>query len=465
MTRAEDFDAVVIGTGQAGKPLAGALAGAGWKTAIVERDRVGGTCIISGCTPTKTMVASARLAHLARRAGDFGVDAGAVFVDMEAVRERKRHIVDAWSDANKEALEGQEGLELIFGEASFSGPRELTVDLSDGGTRVLAAEKVFVNAGARPKIPDIPGMQAVEYLDSTSVMELGEVPEHLVVLGGGFVGLEFAQMFRRFGSRVSILEKYPRLAPGEDEDVCLALREIMEADGIHLFLDVEVTSVASTAGNGVAVRHRSYQGAEGETRGSHLLVATGRTSNTDLLAPETAGLEVDDRGYLVVNDRLETNVPGVYALGDVNGGPPFTHIAYDDFRIIRANLLEGGSASRADRILPYTLFTDPELGRVGMSEGQARKEGRKIKVAKLPMSKVARAAERDETRGFMKVVVDARTDRILGASMLGIEGGEMAGLLQTAMMGDLPYTALRDGIFAHPTLAESLNNLFSDLED
>ncbi len=467
MADAEFFDAVILGTGQAGKPLARALAEAGWKTAIVERGRVGGTCIVAGCTPTKTMVASARVAYLARRSREYGVKTGTVSVDMAAVRERKRGMVDSWSEGNRKGLESQEGVELIFGEASFSGPREVTVSLRDGGTRTLEADRVFVNTGARPRIPDVPGLTEVGHLDSTSIMELGEVPEHLVILGGGFIGLEFGQMFRRFGADVTILERSPHLAPREDRDVAEALADILEEDGIRLCLDVEVSAVTPSPEGGVTVGYRA-SGAGGEeeveVEGSHLLVAAGRVPNTDALNLGAAGLEPDSRGFIPVNDQLETEAEGIWALGDVNGGPPFTHVAYDDFRVVRDNLLRGGGGSRAGRLLPYTVFTDPQLGRVGLSEEQAGKDGFDVRVAKLPMTRVARAVETEETRGLMKAVVDRDTDRILGAAILGVEGGEVAAVIQTAMMGNLPYTALKEGVFAHPTLAESLNNLFMALD-
>jgi pyruvate/2-oxoglutarate dehydrogenase complex dihydrolipoamide dehydrogenase (E3) component len=459
----ERFDAVIIGTGQAGKPLAGALADAGWRTAIVERGRVGGTCVIDGCTPTKTMVASARVAHLARRASDFGVGTGPVQVDLTAVRRRKRAMVDSFSSGSERGLRRHDALELIFGEARFTGPHEVEVRLNDGGARRLAAEKVFINAGARPAVPPIPGLDAVDFLDSTSIMELGEVPEHLVVLGGGFIGLEFAQMFRRFGAAVTIVERDARLAAREDEDVSEAIEQIFHDEGICVRTATEVVRVDRHGASGVEVQVRDGASAA-VIRGSHLLVAAGRTPNTDVLDVRAAGLETDARGYLRVNERLETGVPGVYALGDIAGSAPFTHTAYDDYRVARTNLLEGGDCTTTGRITPYTVFIDPQLGRVGMTEREAREKGMEIRVAKLPMSRVARAIEVDETRGFMKAVVDARTDRILGAAILGLEGGEVVTVLQTAMMGDLPYTALRDAIFPHPTLAESLNNLFMAMD-
>lgn len=462
MTPSASFDAIVLGTGQAGKPLAGALAEAGWRVAVVERDRVGGTCVISGCTPTKTMVASARVAHLAGRGGDYGVRTGPVSVDLEVVRERKRSIVDQWSAGSRRGLERHETVELIFGEGSFRSPREVEVRSPDGGLRVLEAERIFVNVGTLTVVPEIPGLQGVSWLDSTSMMELDRVPDHLVIIGGGFIGLEFAQMFRRFGARVTLLEAAPRLLPREDEDVADAIRRLLEHDGIEIRLDVEVQGVSPSEG-GILVEVADGSGT-GAAEGSHLMLAVGRTPATEALNAAAAGLELTDRGFIPVNDRLETAIPGIWALGDVNGGPPFTHVAYDDYRVVRDNLLGGGGATRGGRMVPYTLFIDPQLGRVGMTEREAREKGLEVRVARLPMSRVARAIEMDETRGFMKAVVEASSGRILGAAILGVEGGEIATVLQVAMMGDLPYTALMEGVFSHPTLSESLNNLFMAME-
>ena len=459
----ESYDAIIIGTGQGGKPLAGALAQAGRKTAIIERGRVGGTCVVEGCTPTKTMVASARVAHLAGRAADYGVVTGPVEVDLEVVRRRKRDIVDSWSGASQKGLERHETLDLIFGEASFIGPREIVVRASDGSERSLEAPLIFINAGARPSVPPIPGLNEVDYLDSTSVMELGEAPEHLIALGGGFIGLEFGQMFRRFGSRVTIVERAPRLLPREDEDVSEELAKILGGEGVEVLTEANAERIEARDGGGVRVMV-SQGGGTRSLEGSHALVSAGRTPNTDSLAPEAAGLDVTERGFIRVNERLETNIPGVYALGDINGGPPFTHIAYDDYRILKRNVLDGEDATTEARLVPYTLFTDPPLGRIGMTEQQAREAGLNVRVAKLPMTRVARAIETDETRGFMKAVVDADTGQIVGAAILGIEGGEVATVVQMAMMGGVPYTALKDGVFSHPTLSESLNNLFMAMD-
>jgi pyruvate/2-oxoglutarate dehydrogenase complex dihydrolipoamide dehydrogenase (E3) component len=459
----EHVDAVIIGTGQAGKPLAGALAEARWRTAIIERGRVGGTCIIDGCTPTKTMIASARVAQLARRASDYGVAAGTVTVDMTAVRERKRSVVNSFSSASERGLRRHETLELVEGAARFEGPRRMAVDLADGGIRRFEARYVFINSGTRPKVPQLRGLTDVPYLDNASVMELDEVPAHLVVLGGGFVGLEFAQMFRRFGAQVTLIEQGPRIAKREDDDVSSALAKILADEGITIRTGTRVDAVRRYGEEIVATI--SSDGREQSVSGSHLLIAVGRTPNTDALDLPSAGIATDERGYIRVNDRLETNVPGVYALGEVNGGPPFTHVSYDDFRVVRANLLGGGPERTVhERLTPFTLYTDPQLGRVGLTEREARKLGHDVRIARLSMSRVARAIETGETAGLMKAVVDGRSERILGAAVLGLEGGETLALIQTAMMGGLPYNALRDGVYAHPTLAESVNNLFKKLE-
>ncbi len=460
-SEARQVDDLIIGTGQAGKPLAGALAEAGRRVVIIERDRVGGTCVIRGCTPTKTMVASARIAHLARRAGDFGVRTGAVSVDMAAVRERKRGIVDDWSAGSRKGLERHDTLELVEGEASFDGMRTVRV-LGDGGeVGRFEAERIFINTGGRPRIPELPGLDSIPFLNSTSIMELAEVPEHLVVLGGGFIGLEFGQMFRRFGSEVTVLERGERLADREDPDVTEAIQELLEDEGIRVRTGVTAERVDRDGRAGVKV---FLAGSDEPVVGSHLLLAAGRVPNTDLLDLPATGLEVDDEGYVPVNDRLETPVPGIWALGDVAGSPPFTHMAYDDYRVVRENLLGGGEASTSGRIPTYTVFLDPQLGRVGMTEREARDAGQDIRVAHMPMSRVARAIETDETRGLMKAVVDADSDQILGVAILGVEGGEIAATLQVAMMGAVPWTALRDTPIAHPTLAESLNNLFMSLD-
>lgn len=456
------YDALIIGSGQAGTPLSIALAQANWKVALVEREHAGGTCVSEGCTPTKTMVASARVAHLARRAADYGVEVGGVQVDLARVRARKQGVVDSFRSANESGIEGARGLAWLQGEARFTGPKAVTVTFRDGKTQALTAEHIFINVGARPSVPPIPGLDAVPTLDSTSIMELDAPPEHLLVLGGGYVGLEFAQMFRRFGSRVTVVGRSAQLLNREDADIAAEVARILCEDGVEVLLETATRRAAPGPNGGVQLTLQTPAG-ERRLEGSHLLVATGRTPNTDQLGV-AAGLETDEKGFLRVNERLETNVPNVYALGDVKTELGFTHVAHADFRIVKANLLDGKSASTEGRVVPYTVFIDPQLGRVGLSEKEAREQGFNVRIAKLPMAYVARAIETGETRGFMKAIVDADTERILGFAMLGTEGGEVTAVVQTAMSCDAPYTVLRDSMFSHPTLAESLNNLFSALE-
>jgi len=463
MGDAEQFEAVVIGTGQGGVPLAVALARAGRKTAIVEKGDVGGSCVNRGCTPTKTMVAGSRVAYLARRASDYGVETGPVDVDMEKVRARKRAIVEEFRSGSESKIESTEGLELIRGEAVFSGLREMEVRVEGETVRRLKGEQIFINTGSRPVSPRISGLEDVPALDSTSIMELDKVPDHLLILGGGYIGVEFGQMFRRYGAAVTIIQRGYQLLSREDEDVAKAVAGVLAEDGIRLLFGVETTHAARTDG-GVALTIRRGE-EESILRGSHLLVATGRVPETDGLALEEAGVEVDEKGFVLVNNGLETSASGIYALGDVKPGPAFTHISYDDFRILRTRLLEGEEAGLEGRMIAYTVFMDPQLGVVGMTEKVARRAGRDYLVARIPMNWVARALEMDESRGMMKALVDRSSGSILGAAILGVEGGELMSLLQVAMMGDLPYTALRDGVFAHPTLAEAMNTLFSRLEE
>ena len=463
MASLESYDAIVIGSGQAGTPLCQALAAAGMRTALVEKEHVGGTCVNEGCTPTKTMVASGRVAYLARRGADYGVNVGAIRISMERVRKRKRDIVKEFRRGNEAAIAKQSGLDLIYGEAAFTGPKSIEVRLRDGGQRALTADRIFINAGCRPAVPHLAGLDEVPYLNSTSIMELAEVPRHLLVLGGGYVGLEFGQLFRRLGSRVTIVQSGPQLLAREDLDVAEAVAEIFKQDGAQVLLNTKAEK-ASRSGSKVFLKLR-VGGKSRNLEGTHLLVVTGRVPNSDTLNLVAAGIATDDRGFIRVNEKLETNVSGIFGLGDIKGGPAFTHISYDDFRIIRSNIIEKGSASTANRILPYTVFIDPEFGRIGISELEAKQQGRAVRVAKMPMSYVARALEVDETRGFMKALVDPSSGQILGAAVLGIEGGEIMTQIQLAMMGKLPYTVLKDAIFAHPTLAESLNNLFGHFQN
>ena len=459
---AKHYDAIVIGSGQGGNPLAGALAGAGRKTALIERKHIGGTCVNEGCTPTKTMVASARVAYLARRASEYGVEIGQPRVLMQIVRQRKRDIVEQFRSASQKRIESTENLELVWGEASFVDRKTIEVKLRDGGARVLSAEQVFINTGTHATVPRIEGLDDVEFLNNASIMELDCVPPHLLILGGGYVAVEFAQMFRRFGSQVSIIQCGPQMLSREDPDIAQEIQKIFAEDGIEVHLNSKALRIEKT-GEGLALT--VAQGERQQTLyGSHLLVATGRAPNTSDLNPSAASVQVDEHGYIRVNERLETTAPGIFALGDVKGGPAFTHISYDDFRILRSNLLQGKNVSTANRMVPYTVFMDPELGRVGLSESEAKRMGKKPHVARMPMAQVARALETAETRGLMKVVVDEDRETILGAAILGIQGGEIVSLLQVAMMGNVTVSRLRDATFSHPTVAESLNNLFNKMD-
>ncbi len=451
---------MIIGSGQSGGPLSTALVAAGRRTVLIERDQIGGTCINVGCTPTKTMVASADTADTVRRAGSYGVRTDGPHVDMMSVRERKRRIVEEFRSGSRAAIE-RGGVEILMGEASFTSEGTVHVRLRAGGERELQAPLTVIDTGTRPASPPIDGLEIVPALDSTTIMELDEVPEHLLVLGGGYVGVEFGQMFRRFGSRVTIVQTGPALLAREDPDIAEAVRDILAEDSIEVLLRARTTRVSGSAG--AVTLTLDMDGVRREVQGSHLLLATGRRPQVEALNLEVRGIATDGKGFIRVDERLQTTAPGVYATGDVTGGPAFTHISYDDFRILRANLIEGGDRTTRDRLVPYTVFIDPQLGRVGLSETEARQRGIDVKVARLEMSHVARALETGETRGLLKAVVDAGTGRILGCAALGMEGGEIMAMFEIAMLGKLHYTTLRDGIFAHPTLAESLNNLFSPI--
>jgi pyruvate/2-oxoglutarate dehydrogenase complex dihydrolipoamide dehydrogenase (E3) component len=459
----QHYDAIVIGSGQGGTPLCQALANAGLHTALIEKIHVGGTCINEGCTPTKTMVASGRVAYLARRGPDYGVHTGALRIAMERVRKRKRDIVVSFRSGSERRIAKTKNLDLIYGVASFTGPKSIIVRTPKRGELRFTADRYFLNAGCRPGVPNIPGLSKVPFLTSTSIMELAKVPPHLLVLGGGYVGLEFAQLFHRLGSKVTILQSAAQLLGHEDKDVAEAVAAILQEDGIQLHLSAKVERV-SRSRNRITAKFRAA-GKSRKAEGTHVLVATGRVPNSDTLNLPAAAIATDAHGFIHVNEKLETSAKDIFALGDIKGGPAFTHISYDDFRILRSNLLENGSASTANRLVPYTVFIDPQLGRVGLTETEARAQNRAIRISKMPMNYVARALEVDESRGFMKAIVDASTNQILGAAVLGLEGGEIMAQLQLAMMGQLPYTTLRDAVFAHPTLAESLNNLFSKFQD
>jgi pyruvate/2-oxoglutarate dehydrogenase complex dihydrolipoamide dehydrogenase (E3) component len=440
------FDAIVIGTGQAGSPLAGALADKGWKVAIVEKSDLGGTCINTGCTPTKTMVHRAQVAHYARNAARWGVIASGVSVDLPKIVAQKNAVVQGSRDGQQKNIDKRPNLRLYRGVAAFNGPQQVKV-----GDDLLESEKIFINAGARPTIPSIPGLDKVQYLTNETIMELLEVPESLVVLGGGYIGLEFGQMFARFGSKVTIIQRAGQIVPNEDPEIAEELQKALEVEGVRFVLNAKVTKVEEKVG-AVEV---SLDGGQ-IISGAKLLVATGRRPNTEDLGLDKAGVETRQDGTIKVNGKLETNVPGIWALGDVKGGPAFTHISYNDYQIVYANLIEAKNQSIDKRIVPYCVFTDPELGRAGLTEKEARAKGYKLKIGKAAMSHVSRAHERDETAGMMKLVVDASNDKILGAAILSVGGGETVHLLYALMLADLPYTFLKQAIYIHPTMAEGL---------
>jgi pyruvate/2-oxoglutarate dehydrogenase complex dihydrolipoamide dehydrogenase (E3) component len=464
MAKIHTYDEIIIGAGQGGMPLATALAREGWRTALVEAKHVAGTCINEGCTPTKTMVASARAAYVVGRASDYGVGTGNVTVDMKTVRQRKRDIVTSFRRGSENRIRDTENLDLFMGHARFTDSHSISITLNSGEEKKLQTERIFINTGARPRIPELEGIEDVPYLTSTTIMELDTLPGHLLIIGGGYIGLEFGQMFRRFGSDVTIIHRGPQLLMREDPDIAEEVLSIMREDGVEVLLNTTPISAKVFKGSWIELTLKGDKG-EKTVTGSHLLLAVGRLPNTDNLDLHHAGVDLDKRGFIRVNERLETSVPGIYALGDVKGGPAFTHISYDDYRILNANLVKNEGKSTKNRPIPYTVFIDPQLGRIGLSEKEAQTLGIPYRVAKMPMNWIARALEVDESRGVMKALVDPETAQILGAAVLGIEGGELMAMLQIAMMGKVPYPSLRDAIFSHPTLAESLNNLFSYFED
>ena len=464
---ANHYDAIILGSGQGGKPLALALGKAGWRTAIIERKFIGGTCVNTGCTPTKTMVGSARVAYMSSRGEEFGIHTQLTGVSMERIRQRKDEIVLQSRNGGEKALLNAKNVDLIYGNARFTGPKSIYVKKRDGDELNLTADKIFIDTGARTTLPSIAGFDAIRslpnILDNASIMELDQLPEHLLILGGGYIGVEFSQMFRRFGSRVTIVQAGDQLLAHEDSDMAGEVTKILREDGIDILFNAKTLQLSGDK-NKITMQVQ-LDGRQQAVEGTHLLVAIGRTPNTEDLDLPAAGIATDDRGFLRVNSRLETNVPGVYGIGDVKGGPAFTHISYDDFRILRDNLIDGKNASTDGRMVPYTVFIDPQLGRIGVTEKEARQNGLKFRIAKMPMTYVARAKEFGESRGLMKVLVDAQSDQILGAAILGTEGGEIAAMLQLAMMGKIPYPVLLNGVFAHPTLSESLNVIFGHFED
>jgi pyruvate/2-oxoglutarate dehydrogenase complex dihydrolipoamide dehydrogenase (E3) component len=450
------YDAIVVGSGQAGNPLAHKLAEHGWNTALIEKEHLGGTCINTGCTPTKTMVACAQVAHYARNAAKWGVRARDVSVDLARVIAMKDRVVGQFRSRMEQKVQERKNLTLYRGQARFLAPDQLVV-----ADQTLQSNKIFINTGTRPAIPRIEGLDDVGYLTNATLMQANALPEHLLVLGGGYVGLEFGQMFRRFGSSVTVVHNGPQLLPREDADVVAELQKALESEGVRFVLNAE-TKRAERKNGQVTLTVATKSGAE-TLAGAELLVATGRRPNSDELDLDKAGVKTDAKGFIKVNCRLETGVPGIWALGDVKGGPAFTHISYNDFQIVHANLIEGKNLSTDQRLVPYAVFTDPQLGRVGMTEKEARATGRRLKIGAIPMAWVARAIERDETAGLMKLIVDAETDRILGAAILATEGGELVHILSTLMLASAPYTILKGAIFIHPTLAEGFWTLMENV--
>ncbi len=452
-----NFDAIIIGAGQAGPPLAGRLTAAGVTVALIERKLVGGTCVNTGCMPTKTLVASAYAAHLARRASDFGIATGGVTVDMPAVAARARKVVMDARSGNERWLEGMAGLTFLRGHARFTGPRTIAVDGEE-----MTAPRIFLNVGGRASVPDMPGVGDVPHLDNTDMVALEQIPAHLVIVGGSYVGLEFAQMYRRFGAAVTVVERGERLIAHEDADVSDAVRGILEDEGIMVRTGANCIAFARHA-DGVAVSV-DCQAGDPKVIGSHVLLAVGRRPNTDDLGLDLAGIATDEKGYVTVDDMLQTNVPGVWALGDCNGRGAFTHTAYNDFEIVAANLLDHDDRTLSERLVGYALYTDPPLGRVGMTQAQAEKTGRPILVSKRPMTRVGRAVEKGETKGFIKIVADAETQRILGAAILGTGGDEAIHGILDMMNADQPVSALRWAVPIHPTVSELIPTLLLELE-
>jgi len=455
---ATKYDAIVIGTGQAGPPLAVRLADTGMKVAIIERKRFGGTCVNNGCIPTKTLVASARTAHVARRAGDYGVMIpGSIAVDMKKVKMRKDALVRRSSEGVQKWLKNAQNLTVYEGHARFDDAHRVRV-----GDELLEADKIFINVGGRASIPPLGGIDEVSYLDNSTMMDVDFLPEHLIVIGGSYVGLEFAQMYCRFGSEVTVVERGPRLIHPEDEDISENIKTILEDEGIKIRLGAECIAFEKR-GDKVAVQVNCSTG-DKTVIGSHALLAVGRVPNTNDLGLEQAGIEVDNRGYIQVDDQLRTNVPGIYALGDCNGRGAFTHIAYNDYEIVAANLLDGDERRVSDRITAYALYIDPPLGRAGMTEAEVRKSGRKALIGRRPMTEVGRAREKGETYGFMKILVDAETKKIIGASLLGIECDEVIHSILDVMYADAPYTVIQRAMHIHPTVTELIPTMLGELK-
>jgi pyruvate/2-oxoglutarate dehydrogenase complex dihydrolipoamide dehydrogenase (E3) component len=460
MSQTEQLEMLILGSGEGGKFLAWHMAHSGHRTAVVERKLIGGSCPNTNCLPSKNEIWSAKVADLVRRADQFGIAAASPAVDMARVLARKREMVNGLIAMHLDRYKAS-GAELIMGTGRFIAPKTIEVALNNGGTRLLSGDRVVLNLGTHATIPDIPGLAAAAPLTNVEILELDRLPDHLVVLGGGYVGLELAQAYRRFGSRVTIVEPGPQLAAREDADLSTTVLEMLRDEGTKVYLESKVVDVQGRSGDNVSLRMRTPAGDE-TLEGSDILVATGRTPNTTGIGLDLAGVMLDARGFVAVNDRLETSAPDVWAIGECAGSPQFTHVVFDDFRVVRDNLA-GGNRTTHDRLVPYCMFTDPPLARVGLSEGEARRQGIAVRVAKLPIPAVLRSRTISETRGFMKGLVEARGDRILGFAMIGAEAGEVAAVVQTAMLAGMPYTGLRDAIITHPTMAEGLVPLFSNI--
>jgi pyruvate/2-oxoglutarate dehydrogenase complex dihydrolipoamide dehydrogenase (E3) component len=460
LSEIEQFDVLVFGSGTGGKLTAWTSASEGLRTAVVERRLIGGSCPNIACLPTKNVVHSAKVADFVRHDRDFGSGTAPAATDMAEVRARKRRMVEGLVSMHIEKYK-ESGAELVFGEGSFVGPKTIQVRTNNGGVRTLQGDRVFLNLGTHAAIPDIPGLRAAKPLTHVEALELDRLPSHLIVLGGGYVGLEFAQAFARFGSRVTVLERGPQLLPREDKDVADSLVDFLHLDGVELRLNVEVAQVEGASGDSVRLTLTTSAG-KSLLEASDILVATGRIPNTENIGLEETGVALGAHGYVQVNERLETTAPGIWALGECAGSPQFTHVSEDDFRIVHSNL-HGGSRNTRDRLIPFCLFTDPEIARVGINENEAIAAGRPYRLAKLPMQAVLRARTLSETRGFMKALVSQETDEILGFTAVGAHAGEVIAAVQTAMMGKLPYTMLRDAVFTHPTMAEGLGPLFGEV--
>ncbi|OKH45243.1 pyridine nucleotide-disulfide oxidoreductase [Calothrix sp. HK-06] len=457
----EYYDDIIIGGGKAGKTLAPALVADGRKTALVERSltMIGGGCINVACIPTKTMVASANVANTVRNSTLYGVKVNVPTVDLVEVIRRKRSVVQSARAMNLHNLETALGNKLIIGTGQFVASKTIEVITAEGKTRLLTAERLFINTGTRPLIPPVPGLTESGFLTSESIMELENLPEHLIVLGSGYIGLEFAQMFRRFGARVTVIGQSEQILSQQDPDIAIAVQTLLERDGIEFLLKAKVLRVERSGNQ--TILHIQVADREINLQGSHLLVAVGRAPTTDSLNLAATGVATDERGFIQVNDRLETNIPGIWALGDINGGPQYTHVALDDYRIVKANLIDGGNRSTRDRLVPSCLYIDPELAHVGLTETEAQRQGYAIRVAKLDASAVPRAKTLGQTDGLLKAIVDTETGRIIGCSLLCHTAGEVISTVQMVMQSQMPYTVLRDAILTHPTMTEGLNILFA----